>query len=324
MLKKFLIIQTAFLGDVILATSIVEKLHQALPDSQIDFLLRKGNESLLENHPIINEVIIWNKHDKKYDSLKRITKQIHQHKYDVVINLHRFASSGLITAFSGAKLKIGFAKNPLSFSFSQKFPHKIGDGTHEIERNHQLIKAFTDNTPAMPKLYPSNNDYLAVEAYKKEKYVCMAPTSVWFTKQLPKEKWAELIHKASDNYVIYLLGSPADVVDCEEIKTLSKNNNVVNLAGKLSLLASAALMQTAQMNYVNDSAPLHIASAMNAPTTAFFCSTIPAFGFGPLAKNAKTIEVKEKLTCRPCGLHGKIECPEGHFKCGYDIEIKKS
>lgn len=320
-MNKFLIIQTAFLGDVILATSIVEKLHQALPDSKIDFLLRKGNESLLKNHPIINEVIVWNKHDKKYDSLKRITKQVHQQKYDVVINLQRFASSGLITAFSGAKLKIGFAKNPLSFSFIQKFPHNIGDGTHEIERNHQLIKAFTDNTPAMPRLYPSNNDYLTVEDYKKQKYVCMAPTSVWFTKQLPKEKWAELINAISDKYQIYLLGSPTDAVACEEIKTLANNKQVVNLAGKLSLLASAALMQNAQMNYVNDSAPLHIASAMNAPTTAFFCSTTPDFGFGPLVKNANIVEVKEKLNCRPCGLHGKKVCPEGHFKCGYAIAI---
>ena len=322
-MNKFLIIQTAFLGDVILATSIVEKLHQALPDSKIDFLLRKGNESLLENHPIINEVIIWNKHDKKYDSLKRITKQIHQQKYDVVVNLQRFASSGLITAFSGAKLKIGFAKNPLSFSFNQKFPHNIGNGTHEIERNHQLIKAFTDNTPAMPKLYPSNNDYLIVEDYKKQKYVCMAPTSVWFTKQLPKEKWVELINTISDKYKIYLLGASSDIAACEEIKSLTNNKQVVNLAGKLSLLASAALMQNAQMNYVNDSAPLHIASAMNAPTTAFFCSTTPAFGFGPLVKNANIVEVKEKLTCRPCGLHGKITCPEGHFKCGYAIIIDK-
>lgn len=323
-MNKFLIIQTAFLGDVILATSLVEKLHQALPESQIDFLLRKGNESLLSNHPIINEVIVWNKHDKKYNSLKRITKQVHQQNYDVVINLQRFASSGLITAFSGAKLKIGFAKNPLSFSFNQKFPHNIGDGTHEIERNHQLIKAFTgNNSPAMPKLYPSNNDYLAVENYKKSNYVCMAPTSVWFTKQLPKEKWAELINKISDKNVIYLLGSPTDVAVCEEIKNEVKNKKVVNLAGKLSLLESAALMQTAQMNYVNDSAPMHIASAMNAPTTAFFCSTIPAFGFGPLAKNAKIVEVSEKLNCRPCGLHGKIACPENHFKCGFEIEIKK-
>ena len=81
-------------------------------------------------------------------------------------------------------------------------------------------------------------------------------------------------------------------------------------------------MQNAKMNYVNDSAPMHIASAMNAPTTAIFCSTIPAFGFGPLSDNSKIVETLEKLDCRPCGIHGYSACPKGHFKCGFGIEIK--
>jgi heptosyltransferase-2 len=70
------------------------------------------------------------------------------------------------------------------------------------------------------------------------------------------------------------------------------------------------------MNFVNDSAPMHFASAMNAPTTAFFCSTIPEFGFGPLSEFSRIVEASEELACRPCGLHGKKACPLGHFKCG--------
>jgi heptosyltransferase-2 len=142
---KILIIQTAFIGDVILATALVEKLHQFYPNSQLDFLLRKGNEGLLENHPIINNVLIWDKREKKYDNLKVISKSIKKTRYDAIINLQRFASTGLITAFSGAKHKIGFKKNPLSFSFTKKVEHKIGDGTHEVERNQQLIAHLTDN-----------------------------------------------------------------------------------------------------------------------------------------------------------------------------------
>ncbi len=96
----------------------------------------------------------------------------------------------------------------------------------------------------------------------------------------------------------------------------------MNLCGKLNILQSAALIRNAKMNYVNDSAPMHIASAMNAPTTAIFCSTIPDFGFGPIASNARIIETKEKLSCRPCGLHGLKRCPEKHFKCSYNIDIE--
>ncbi len=316
-----MVIQTAFIGDVILATSIVEKLYQFYPESKIDFLLRKGNESLLDNHPIIDEILVWDKKNKKYDNLKTISKRVKNTKYDVVVNLHRFASSGLIAAFSGAKLKLGFNKNPLSFSYSKKIAHNIGDGKHEIERNQKLIADLTDDIALNPKLYPSNNDYINTEVYKKQNYVCIAPTSVWFTKQLPKEQWVKLIDKINDKWNIYLLGAPDDAEQCEEIRRVSKNNLLVNLTGKLTFLESASLMQNAKMNYVNDSAPLHIASAMNAPVTAYFCSTVPSFGFGPLSDASKIVEVKEELKCRPCGLHGKKECPEGHFDCAYKIKV---
>jgi heptosyltransferase-2 len=320
-MNSFLVIQTAFIGDVILATAILEKLHQFYPEARIDFLLRKGNEGLLQNHPFINEVMIWDKKNKKYDNLKAITKTVKSINYDAVINLQRFASSGLITAFSGAKTKIGFTKNPLSFSFTKKVPHKIGDGTHEVERNQNLIAELTDLSAQKPKLYPTNKDYESVEKYKGNKYVCIAPTSVWFTKQLPQEQWVKLINKLDDQTNVYLLGGPGDKEKCEEIISVVNRNNVFNLSGALTFLESAALMQTANMNYVNDSAPLHIASAMDAPVTAYFCSTVPDFGFTPLSSESKIVEVNAKLECRPCGLHGKKECPEGHFDCGFKIEL---
>ena len=81
-------------------------------------------------------------------------------------------------------------------------------------------------------------------------------------------------------------------------------------------------MKNAKMNFVNDSAPLHFASAMNAPVTAIYCSTIPAFGFGPLSDISHIAEIDYKLDCRPCGLHGFKACPKGHFKCS-EIDVNK-
>jgi len=151
---KFLIIQTAFIGDVILATPLIEKLHHFYPDSQIDFLLRKGNENLLRNHPYVDNIIVWNKKQNKIKNLLKVIKRIRQKKYDYAMNLQRFASSGIITAFSGAKLKAGFNKNPFSFAFSRSFKHEIGNGKHEVERNLQLIEEITDASFYKPKLYP--------------------------------------------------------------------------------------------------------------------------------------------------------------------------
>jgi heptosyltransferase II len=319
---KILLIQTAFIGDVILATALIEKLHQSFPDAQIDFMLRKGNESLLQGHPYLRKVWVWDKKKGKYRQLWQLLKQIRQESYHQVINLQRFASTGWFTAFSGAKFTTGFDKNPFSFLFTHRIRHQIGEGTHEVERNLSLIRQQTDTTFTRPRLYPSAHEYEAVRMYQQHPYICIAPTSVWFTKQFPADQWVRLLNQVPSNYTVYLLGSPQDREACEAIlnKTVDTNHQRrINLAGKLTLLASAALMQGAVLNYVNDSAPMHLCSALNAPTCAIFCSTVPAFGFGPLADFSRVVEIEYKLYCRPCGLHGYRACPEKHFKCAYDI-----
>lgn len=319
---KFLIIQTAFIGDVVLGTAVVEKLHTFYPDSEIHFLVRKGNESLLKNHPFIKQVLIWDKTQQKQKNLWQMIRKVRSEKFTHVINLHRFATSGIITLFSGAENKIGFDKNPLSFFYTKKIKHEIAEPytpnpIHEIDRNHLLIKDLTDALAAKPKLYPSKEDFDTTASFKKGNYVCIAPSSVWFTKQFPEHKWVELIKALPKDLNIYLLGGKGDK---EMANAIIQQSRGENLCGQLNFLQSASLMKDAVMNYVNDSGPLHFASAVNAPVTAVFCSTVPAFGFGPTNENGKVVEVTERLACRPCGLHGKKNCPEGHFNCANHIK----
>ncbi|TCS86906.1 heptosyltransferase-2 [Anseongella ginsenosidimutans] len=321
--KSFLIIQTAFIGDVVLATVLIEKLHRHFPDSRIDFLLRKGNEGLLKGHPFLNEVLIWEKGAGKYKNLLSLSREIRRKKYSAVINLQRFAATGALTAFSGASRSIGFNKNPLSFLFTKKVKHVFGtgeDAKHEVERNLDLVKSFTDFEPEMPRLYPSDADFDAVAPFKGSAYICIAPTSVWFTKQFPLDKWIEFIQLLPPKLPVYLLGGSGDAALCEDLRQLTRRESVRNLCGQLSFLQSAALLKDAVMNYVNDSAPMHLCSAMNAPVTAVYCSTVPAFGYGPLSANSHIVQLAEPLYCRPCGLHGYRECPEGHFKCARLID----
>lgn len=318
--KNILVIQTAFIGDAILASSVVEKLHASFPEAAVSLLVRKGNESLYADHPFLRETLVWNKQEGKYASLRKLRKEIKKRKFDAVINLHRYMSSGFLTAFSGAWYLAGYKQNLFSFFFNTTVKHVIGDGRHETERYNQLIEDITGKEVLKPKLYPSPAQFEKVKAYKTGSYVCMAPSSVWFTKQLPKEKWKELCGKMDRNTTIYLLGAPGDKALCEEIRASDAHPDIRNLAGELSLLESCALMKDAKMNYVNDSAPLHLASSVNAPVTVFFCSTVPAFGFGPLSDNSTTKEV-HGLPCKPCGLHGYKACPLGHFKCGHDMVV---
>ena len=318
-MKRILVIQTAFLGDVILATPVFSELKRLFPEAKIDALVNAGNESLLKSHQAINEVFTFSKEEGKVKSLIALIRSIRKRKYDVVINLHRFGSSGLITALSAANETRGFSKNPFSIFFTNRFSHEIGNGTHEVERNLSLINDLGAAKRVRPSLFPTPEDFAAVKSYQEDTYAVIAPASVWFTKQLPKEQWVKLIHQL--NTKVYLIGGPADEGLCNEIMGELPEKDTVNLAGKLTLMQSAALIYSAQRTYVNDSGPLHIASAMNAPVTAFFCSTVPEFGFGPLSDDAKIIQIEEKLACRPCGLHGHAACPKGHFKCGSEISV---
>ncbi len=268
---------------------------------------------------MINDVIVFDKAHGKFRSMIGLIRRFRKSNYDLTINLHRFASSGIIAGFSGAKKRYGFAKNPFSFLYTKKFAHTIGDGTHEVSRNLSLLAEFGAVELQRPILFPSQHDFDKVDMYKKEAYICIAPASVWFTKQLPEAQWVKLLQRESDKK-IYVLGAPSDQALADRILNQVPNLNAANLCGKLSLLQSAALMKDATRNYVNDSGPLHLASSVNAPVTAFFCSTVPAFGFGPLSDDATIAEVVD-LDCRPCGLHGHKECPKGHFKCGTDIVI---
>lgn len=320
---KFLILQTAFIGDVVLATPLVEKLSRFFPDAHIDFLLRKGNEKLLTGHPRIRKVLIWDKKGEKYKGLYRLMLHLRRERYDWVINCQRFAASGILTALSGAQHTAGFIKNPFSFAFDVRAPHRFGTADkplHEVERNLGLIAHLTDSTFVHPRLYPSPADEASAERRGRGgHYVCIAPTSVWFTKQYPEHKWVELIRRLPGDCRVFLLGGKEDAPACERIATASGHIDIENLAGQLSFLESAALMRGAAMNYANDSAPVHIASAVDAPVTAVFCSTVPAFGFGPLSERSHIVETQQPLACRPCGLHGHKTCPKGHFRCAEDI-----
>jgi len=326
-MQKILVIQTAFIGDVVLATALVESLHQQYPQAAIDVVVRKGNEPLFNEHPFINELIVWDKKQHKYLNWLSILKKIRAKKYDVLINVQRFAATGLWTVLSNANTTIGFDKNPFSFLFTHKVKHDVSAGdVHEINRNHKLTESLGALQLCMPKLYPTKSDFDKVKQYQAEKYITIAPASVWFTKQFPISAWVSFLTELPFEGPIYILGGVSDkalgdqiINEIESIDSTA-SKKIINLSGALGFLASAALQQKAVMNYVNDSAPLHFCSAVNAPVTAIYCSTIPAFGFGPLSTNSFIVETQQKLSCRPCGLHGKKECPLGHFNCAHSIE----
>ncbi len=339
-MKQFLVIQTAFLGDAVLVTSILEKLHAHHPDAAIDLVVRKGNDGLFTGHPFLNRLYIWDKRGSKNKNLFALISQLRKTEYDHIINCQRFFSTGLMTVMARGKEKVGYDKNPLSVIFTRTVKHIIGDGRHEVDRLNALIEHLTDDQRPMPRLHPTAEDKAKVDGvlrsrasssvgpleptktwqHERMSYVCIAPASVWFTKQWPEHKWIDLVKALPSEQQVFIIGAPGDTGLAQRI--IAGSGRGVDLTKDLRLLESAALMEGAAMNYVNDSAPLHIASAMSAPVTAIFCSTVPAFGFGPLRANGRVAETAGELDCRPCGLHGHKACPKQHFRCAEEVSVK--
>ena len=317
--KRFLILQTAFVGDAILASGAVHAILSSHPEAVIDVLVRAGNEGLYQNDHRISRTIIWEKRNYKYIHLFQTLLAVRKKRYFAVINLQRFAASGLLTAMAHADHKVGYRKNPLSFFFTQKIKHRVSgigeDIIHETDRISDCLKSIGIESKVQPEIIIPVEAEEKISRYRKQEFVTISPASVWFTKQYPPHRWKSLAQSVSCK--VYLLGGNLDTLLCNEIAKDLQQTEV--LAGQLSLIESAALMKYAVMNFVNDSAPLHLCSATNAPVCAIFQSTSPTFGFGPLSLNSYCIETDRKLDCKPCGLHGRKECPHQHFLCS-DIE----
>lgn len=334
--KNILIVQTAFIGDTILASHFVRAVKTLYPDSKIHFFLRKGNESVIQGLPTIEKTWVWDKQGGKTRNLFKLIGELRKIKFDMVFNLHRHFNSGLVTALMHSPVKIGFTQNPLSFCYTHKvnhlIPHRPKENEkvywHEVQRNLQLLKVinpdFTivdDSKNYKPELPLKDKNFEKVSSLIKEKYFVIAPASVWFTKAWSEHKYRELTRELAKQGDVYFIGAGPDKELCERIRQDIPNTH--NLCGLLNLLDSAALMQKATRVFVNDSAPLHLASAVNAKTTAVFCSTVPAFGYTPLADDTAIVDVGDALSCRPCGLHGHKACPLGHFRCSENIEVEK-
>lgn len=324
--KKILIIQTAFIGDTILASHFARALKDEYPDSEIHFFLRKGNESVIQGLATVHKTWVWDKQGGKTKNLMKLISSLREIKFDMVFNLHRHFNSGLVSAMMKSPFKAGFKQNPLSMFYTKKVNHQIPDprGWHEVQRNLELIPNYkiSDNSKIYkPELPIQAKNREKVSAYTSGEYFVVAPASVWFTKAWSESKYRELTSKLVGMGKVYFIGAPSDKELCDRIRKDFPNTE--NLCGMLNLLDSAALMEKARRVFVNDSAPLHLASSVNAKTTAIFCSTVQEFGYTPLADDSVVIDMGKTLSCRPCGLHGHKACPLGHYKCSEDIEIKR-
>jgi len=325
--KNILIIQTAFLGDVILTLPLLQKLKEKFPDASIDFLCIPETSELVKNNPYINEIISYDKKNSGLFGFISLIKNLRSKNYDLLISPHRSFRSSLISFLSSSEKTVSFEKSSLSFLYNEKVNYQ--NDIHEIKRNLSLISAFgiTSDEIIKPELFVSVQDRRKIDSlfyeYRvkpEEKFVTIAPGSVWFTKKFPEEKFAKLCDLLFNvNTKIFLIGGKKDKPASDFIQNNSKNRNIINVTGNLSIMESAELIKRSKVLVTNDSAPLHIANAVETDVIAIFGATVPAFGFYPIGENDVIVETNG-LSCRPCGIHGGKKCPIGTFVCMKDID----
>ncbi|MCK5076922.1 MAG: lipopolysaccharide heptosyltransferase II [Calditrichia bacterium] len=315
--KKILIIQTAFLGDVILMSPLIRAFHETFPDTEIDVLTNPGTRALFNSHPYIINNLSFDKSSalNKFFSFIKMIIQIRKNKYELAISIHHSFTSSMLMVLGGISERIGFKK--LRFATKRIFHEK---GLHIKDRYLKIMKAFSEEKfDNQTEIYWNDAEEKKVQEIFKlqvkdgEKTIGIAPGSVWVTKMWPSSYYEELMVKLKkENFKIFLLGGPGERELCSKIIKNSQSG-AVNMAGELSITESAALINKMDLMLTNDSAPLHIANAVQTDVFSFFGPTVKKFGCYPFRTNDKIFEVD--LACRPCGKHGSDKCPQGHFEC---------
>lgn len=316
---KILVVQTAFLGDVIMSTTIFKGLKKIWPDATIDVVAIPETAAVLKNNPHLNQVYKFDKRKKlkKYFNLISLVFRIKRNSYDAAFSVQSSLTSSLIIYLARIKMRVGYHHQKLT-------THKIQSdkSLHIRKRVLLLLQNFTPkklNTETEVFISASDkqkaNDF--IKAVTKSKMIAIAPGSVWATKKWPKEHFTELIKKCKD-YSIFLIGGSGDFKLNESIIKNCNHPKIVNLAGKLSILESCALIKEMDLVICNDSAPLHMANAVNTPVFAIFGPTVKKFGCYPYRENDKILEID--LDCRPCAKHGSNKCPINHHNCMIQLQ----
>ncbi|MFH1525119.1 MAG: lipopolysaccharide heptosyltransferase II [Bacteroidota bacterium] len=315
-LRKILIIQTAFIGDVILITPLIGAAKKTFPESQVDVMVIPQAANVLINNPNINSIILFDKRKNKLKAFFKTLSVIKKNGYDLALTPHSSVTTSLLMYFSKIPIRIGFARWAAQLLLTHKLPHL--QRKLKIEKNLHLLSPFSDEKlPIQTELFPSIGMYdkaddLLFEIKKKSnKIIAIAPGSNWFTKRWPLTYYQELVNILSKlNHGIVFIGSAEERNICNDIKP---EENFINLAGKLSLLESAALISKCDLMICNDSGAMHLANAVKTEVIVFFGPTVQTIGYSPIGENDFVFEVD--LECRPCSSHGTNECKLGHHNC---------
>jgi predicted lipopolysaccharide heptosyltransferase III len=280
---NILLIQLKRIGDLILTTPAIAAVRERFPEAHISLVVSAGTKDLLA---AIRGV------DRTFIARGRITDaanwfRIGREKYDYCLDFTRNDRSAFLTLLSGARERITMdhpkhRARLRSRSYNRYVERPIGT-MHTVDYHLGLLEPLGVDgaSPALqlhiPESAIEHAEHVLRSAGAPEDFLLVHPGSARAEKFWNAERWAEVIAFAvSQQLACVVTGGPSPLEQSHiaEIKRHARSP-FIDLSGKIDLLTLAAVIQRARMLVTVDSAPMHLAAAMQTPQVVMFGPTNP-------------------------------------------------
>lgn len=319
--EKILVIKPSSLGDIVHSLPFLNVLRDRFPRSEIHWIIAKGFEGLLEDHPMISRLLVINKDEWKkiknvkdtISELRSLFKSLKKEKFDIVADLQGLLRSGVLTAATGASVRVGFKEAREGSSIF--YTHRVegGKDIHAVDRYLKIAKFLGCDIADVRFPLPLSFDSSRLERYLPDReYAVLVPGARWKTKKWPPERFGELASRLPMKFLV--VGGKSDTDISNRVVNSSKGN-AISIAGKTNIKELIEIMRKAKFVVSNDSGPMHIAAALGVPVFAIFGPTNP-LRTGPYGKGH--IIIRKGVECSPCY---KRSCRD--IKCMEMIGVKE-
>ena len=322
-IKKILLIRYSAIGDVVLATSIIELLRRNYPQSHLSMLVTPITAPIVEENPYLDRIIIYDR-NKRFSYLKCV-KVLRQERFDLIASLQ--GKAGLLAFLTRAKYRVGFHQSLRYRYFYNLRSKKWYPEEHALHRYLNILQPLNiEGEIPEPKIYLTKEEENVAEKALREKGVSKEDFLVGFNpvSAYPAKEWLlkyyiqlgkELIERYNTKILIFGKGDKRSSAICYQLEiALAKSENVLSLAGKTNLRQLAALAKCCRLFITGDTGPMHIAAAVGTKVLAFFASTDPK-RCGPVGKEHIILEDKKMNRMKNISPEKVLEKIDENFGC---------
>jgi heptosyltransferase-2 len=313
-----LVVQTAYLGNVVLTTPLLAVLADR--HGPVDVVVQPGSGSVLEGHPAVRGVIPYDKRgaDRGWSGMTRLAGVIRKRGHARAFLADGSWRAATLAVAARIPERTGFVGSQAERLYTRRVARPLYG--HETAKLATLAGVPVGEPLPQVCLGLGDADRAAARAWLAQRgvsgqFVALAPGSVWAAR-----RWPHYVALAAAlDQAVVVIGGPADAARADEIVAAAPAR-VYSAAGQVPLRVAAAIIEQARALVTNDSAALHLATAVRTPIVALFGPTTPSFGFGPLGPRDVVLGLGE-LLCRPCTQPGPAACPLEHHRCLVELDV---